>query len=213
MENLINLLTKNPNASAKLYIHQIKSNLKYYKKFKLEAESIILLDEWKNFLDSLENQKTTTKNKEILEVLIEKSRKQLHIWPDKILNTDDAENRVNKLLTKTRRRTSWLRMATKSYLTNWENNEGQLNLFWVMLGRPINFDAEQSLKKDIDKWHLCGDLCNEIIDDIPIRIHLTTNSMKEFYFLIKNNRETFTKYFPIEQWDYWFSYHRGSKSP
>ena len=212
MENLINLLTKDPTTSAKLYIHQIESNLKYYKKFKLETESLILLDEWKKFLNSLANQKTINKSKETLEFLIEKSRAQLHIWPDKILNTDDAKNKVTKLLNKARR-TSWLRMATKSYLVNWENNEGQLNLFWVMLGRPINFDAEQSLKKHVDKWLICGDLCNESIDDIPVKIHLTTNSMKEFYLLIKNNQETFAKYFPMEQWDYWFSYHRGAKSP
>lgn len=210
MENLIKILANDPIASAKLYINQIESNLKYYKKFKLETESLILLEEWSKFLESLIDPKVKNDGKENIEILIEKSRVQLHIWPDKILNVNEAKNKVAKLLRKTRK-TSWLRMATKSYLTNWENNEGQLNLFWVMLGRPVNFDARESLKNNMDKWLLCGEICSEIVDDIPIKVYLTTSSIKEFYLLIKSNQETFVKYFPMEQWDYWFSYHRGSK--
>lgn len=210
MENLIKILANDPIASAKLYINQIESNLKYYKKFKLETESLILLEEWSKFLESLIDPKVKNDGKENIEILIEKSRVQLHIWPDKILNVNEAKNKVAKLLRKTRK-TSWLRMATKSYLTNWENNEGQLNLFWVMLGRPVNFDAREFLKNNMDKWLLCGEICSEIVDDIPIKVYLTTSSIKEFYLLIKSNQETFVKYFPMEQWDYWFSYHRGSK--
>ena len=208
MQDLIDFMLKDVLASSNLYIGYIEKNLDYYKKVKLINESQAMLAKWIDFTSGLYKKINHKDAGDEFLILAEDFRKILHIWPDMILDIEGAKKQV-AILVKKAKKTSWLRMATKSYLTNWKGNEGQLNLFWLILGRPINFNAKESFEKNKDLWIICGKICDLVVDDIQVREYLTTLTIKEFYVVFQENIEVFDKFFPIEKWNYWFLYHRN----
>lgn len=64
---------------------------------------------------------------------------------------------------------------------------GQINLLWVMVGRPpIN---QAFFDDNLPKWGLSGRICTTLVGGVYIRNYATIYNEKEFYTFVKQHPE------------------------
>lgn len=92
---------------------------------------------------------------------------------------------VRKMLEQLTLGVSWLPKPTSAYLTNWQGNQGNLNIAWKLAGEPDKVD--ESLFTST--WYTALKLGNHEISNEPIRSYASRLSAEDFYWQVVNGNE------------------------
>lgn len=98
-------------------------------------------------------------------------------------------------------KTNWTPHHASKYITNWPGLEGQLNLAWVLAGRPRKIDAAFLHSPDWRKAYLLG---SQLIENIPVREYATLFDQQEFYNFTLPHMYVIEKYVPLKDWQRMF---------
>lgn len=93
--------------------------------------------------------------------------------------------------------TNWTPKHASKYISNWPGLEGQLNLAWILAGKPERIDKAFLHGEHWKKAYLLGAL---LVDNIPLREYATLFSEQEFYQFSKKHMALIGRHVPVKDW-------------
>ncbi len=94
----------------------------------------------------------------------------------------------------------WTPLATPKYLTNWQGNVANFNLYYVLRGRPSSHHAGD-IARNFAYWQ-CAKAVNETETAFgPVGDTVVVLTPEEFWHqVIKVQPNLFTKFLPLTDW-------------
>ena len=94
----------------------------------------------------------------------------------------------------------WTPVPTDRYLTDYQGNVIQFNLYFVLRGRPHSHQPGD-IKKNIEIWKLAGSILSRTTPQGPVADSAAVLSPSEFWLhMVKPNTTLFTTHIPITEW-------------
>lgn len=94
----------------------------------------------------------------------------------------------------------WTPLPTSRYLTNWQGNIAQFNVYYVLRGR-FSSHHTGDLAKHQEYWKFAGVLCNIQSNSGPLaETILVASPVELFDHVIQAEAIKFSKYMPLMEW-------------
>ena len=111
----------------------------------------------------------------------------------------NAQQQVNKLLADLAI-PYWTPLPTSRYLTNWQGNVAQFNMYYVLRGR-FSRHHTGDLAKHSEYWKLAGELVKIPTNSGPLADTILVASPSELFdHVIQTEAIKFSKYLPFTEW-------------
>ncbi len=98
-------------------------------------------------------------------------------------------------------KTNWTPHHASKYIANWPGLEGQLNLAWVLAGRPSKIDRAFLHGPD---WRKAYELGNQQVENIPLREYATLFNQQDFYNYTLPHMQLIEKFVAFPEWERMF---------
>lgn len=104
---------------------------------------------------------------------------------------------VDALITKLLQ-TSWLAKPARYYIAPHLGHEAALNLYWTRLDKPRVLPI---IDQNLPVWFSSINLANTVLDDIPVKEHITLMTPQRFYSdVVVHYPQVFSVYHSLPTW-------------
>lgn len=112
---------------------------------------------------------------------------------------------VDDLLNKLYLAQYWTPLPTSSYIKNWQGSEAQLNLAWVLAGRP-RIDTSTFFVEHLDSWIAAWRICHSTVESCKVKDSLSVMRPHEFIAFVYRYPGVFTRFYPLKRWGELFEF-------
>ena len=190
-ETILKIYNKDKQFFIDSYISEIKSRFQNFKKFNALEKYNEALELWENQIIK----KEPPNNEEII-LKIEETKHLTRIEPEEALKIKINEESIKKITSKFKSKKSqyWMTPDPTTFPKNPDQKViATINVFWYLVGRPVNFDLTLYLESFKTTFEKSKEICAMEWDSHELYTEISHMSKRQFGDFLIKHKDSFAK--------------------